>query len=802
MHRLLPLALGLTALAYLAACGDDSGTQGPADITPDDQEEGDLPQEDTTPPEPPLEREPATGQPTVFGAALGCYHVEGFDGHRRVRFMTQSDEGERFVFEANAPAAAARFLLRPADLGVYLLFDESQHYLTAVLERDSEEADEGTEGDSADQDDAGWILARQAALHSAESLGIDGYRSEGEWGLEPSLRDASRFHLRHLASEGYLAFDGIASTPAEAAILALLPAEDCAPFPELSLDAVGEVIPRVWEDGDVFGIVDAHSHLVTNKGFGGGGMFHGAPYHRLGVEHALRDCDHTHGEEGRRDIIGFFYDGDIDFDASVLLPIVGAARTPEFNHHTEGYPTFTDWPNAWRSSTHQVQYYLWLERAYRAGLRLVVELATGNSVLCDFMAGIGAQTPLYSCNDMVGVDRAIEAVREMERYIDALAGGPGLGWFRIVESPAEARQVIRDGKLAVILGIETSNLFDCFLTPPAGFEPCTPQSVLATLDRYREQGVRVIFPVHKYDNAFAPGDGQRGIIELGNLVNSSHYSNFIEDCPFGSEAVFDRGDVTFGGLNRPRERYDIPAPLRMAGFASNPLRTVLPLLSALQEPGLRGNFCQNAGLTPLGETLIRGIMERGMIVDIAHLPQHAVSRALDILEAADYPATSTHGDTYRGRLYNLNGFMRFDFAGCANPEEPDTMGNPLRRRVQQLAERGLYAAPGFAFDLNGFAGSRRPRFGEASRCPQPQPNPVTYPFRSYAGDVEFTQPRLGDRVVDFNTEGMIHIGMLPEYIEDIRRDGISDEDLEPLFRSAEAYLRMWERAEARAAEGF
>ena len=36
-----------------------------------------------------------------------------------------------------------------------------------------------------------------------------------------------------------------------------------------------------------------------------------------------------------------------------------------------------------------------------------------------------------------------------------------------------------------------------------------------------------------------------------------------------------------------------------------------------------------------------------------------------------------------------------------------------------------------------------------------------------------------------------------EYIEDARKDAVSEDDLEPLFRSAEGYLRMWEKAEAR-----
>ena len=119
--------------------------------------------------------------------------------------------------------------------------------------------------------------------------------------------------------------------------------------------------------------------------------------------------------------------------------------------------------------------------------------------------------------------------------------------------------------------------------------------------------------------------------------------------------------------------------------------------------------------------------------------------------------------------------------------------------MAEIEAAGAYPGIGFGFDLNGFAGGRRPRFGEDTHCTAPQENPVTYPFSSYGGDVTFTQATLGERQVDFNTEGFLHIGLLPEMIEDARRDGVTDEELEPLFRSAEAYVRMWERAEARAA---
>ncbi len=70
-------------------------------------------------------------------------------------------------------------------------------------------------------------------------------------------------------------------------------------------------------------------------------------------------------------------------------------------------PEFTDWPNTWKRATHQTEYYRWLERAYLAGMRLMVQHATTNSVLCELVTGIGAQRVRYSCNDMVAVEREI-----------------------------------------------------------------------------------------------------------------------------------------------------------------------------------------------------------------------------------------------------------------------------------------------------------------------------------------------------------------------------------------------------------
>jgi microsomal dipeptidase-like Zn-dependent dipeptidase len=202
-------------------------------------------------------------------------------------------------------------------------------------------------------------------------------------------------------------------------------------------------------------------------------------------------------------------------------------------------------------------------------------------------------------------------------------------------------------------------------------------------------------------------------------------------------------------------------------------------------------------MTSLGETLMLELMRRGMMIDIAHLPQRSLERAYELLEANEYPATKTHGDTNGGRIYLHGGMAGTSLGRCAT-DTPGEMGNRLKASVQEVIDNGGYPAEALAFDFNGFAHGPRPRFGDDSPCSLPQTNPITYPFTSYDGAVTFSEPQLGNRAVDFNTEGMIHIGLLPELIEDVRRDGVTDKELEPLFRSAEAYIRMWERAEARA----
>ncbi|MCA9604234.1 MAG: membrane dipeptidase [Myxococcales bacterium] len=728
--------------------------------------------------ESPVERPPPPENDGIYGFADGCYAMDATEpGSTDTRWLEPTETGDGFAFTARELGLGSRFFMKASDLGTYLFYDQDGRYLTS---------DEGP-------------LLREEDLLSDILTVDDTYVSGAEWELQVSAHDATRFQLHHRRTGRYLGREGLVDGEANAAVIALYPQEGCTAHPELTLDAEGTVTPRTFDDGSLFGIVDTHSHVNSNFGFGGGGIFHGAAYHRLGVEHALPDCTMFHGPEGRFDLFGYGYDQGSDIDVNVLLPAFISGRLSEFNHHTEGWPEFTDWPSAPFSSTHQTQYWRWIERAWMGGLRLMVLHMTTNSIICELLVGEDIQRTRYSCNDMVAVDREIEEAYNLERYIDAQYGGPGNGFFHVVTTPAEAREVIAQGNLAVILGIETANVFDCFSVPREGFPTCDADFMRAQLDRYHELGVRVLFPVHKYDNAFSAGDGNRSFIELGNFINSGHWSSFTDDCPAGVPTVFDRGSVQFGGLNMPRDEYMSPAPNDMSGFEEHPIQTVAPFLDLVLEPALEGDYCQSHGLTPLGEQLLNEMMDRGMIIEVDHLPRRSYQRAFEILEAADYPAAGTHGTNYDGRIYAIGGVSKTGLGRCADPDNPHAMTDRLNQRVAQIVSMGGYPAEGFGFDLNGFAGGPGPRFGERSGCSTEQTNPITYPFTSYAGDVTFTEPRAGNRVIDFNTEGMSHLGLLPELIEDARHGGSTDEDLEPLFRSAEGYIRMWEHAEARAA---
>jgi len=346
------------------------------------------------------------------------------------------------------------------------------------------------------------------------------------------------------------------------------------------------------------------------------------------------------------------------------------------SHGTLGYPDMQGWP-AYNIVTAQQVYWEWLKRAHDHGLKLMVMLAVNNSVLCS----VGIHKSAFGCGDDGSVDRQIQGAKDLEHYIDAVEGGPGMGFYRIVYSAAEAREAINNGKLAVVLGTEVDTEWGCTV-PSAG---CTDEAIVAHVQEYRSRGIRVVFPVHVIDNGFGGSAAYTGLFEVDSfLVNGSFY-NLGTSCPPGIEwrsglrKTIDevKGDVhdveialgvaaatgtlpiaigiatpiiagIIGGLLLTQPQLGLLAPvLGLVLGATSPLLAALPIaaiaLAILIEslPGEVGAApqpnCNQRTLTHAGETLVNTLMNERMMIDVDHTDTATLDAILDIARTRNYP---------------------------------------------------------------------------------------------------------------------------------------------------------------------
>ena len=184
-----------------------------------------------------------------------------------------------------------------------------------------------------------------------------------------------------------------------------------------------------------------------------------------------------------------------------------------------------------------------------------------------------------------------------------------------------------------------------------------------------------------------------------------------------------------------------------------------------------------------------------MIIDLGHTPKASLNDIIPVLVDNNYPAVHTHGGDQTA-VNLINGLASRGLESACRDEEGGSgllaSFNSINEQVD--SETGL-PRKGLSYDFNGFASYNRPRFGELSRCLQEQEDPLTYPFTSFAGDIVFEKLQTGEQVFDFNQFGLANIGLYPDLIEEARRSGASEESITSLFKTAEAYIRIWERAE-------
>jgi hypothetical protein len=618
------------------------------------------------------------------------------------------------------------------------------------------------------------------------SLGV----VDGELALVPSA-DAAALVFHHVADDA----DG----------------RPCATWPEIDTGADGRPAPTGTAPGSrVEGFFEAHVHGMAFE-FLGGELRCGQPWHPYGVEYALGDCQ----EDGN------LLNGVLEVGLAGKGP-----QEPVTDYDPVGWPTFDYWPQH-NTLTHEQFYYRWLERAYLGGLRLTTNLLVDNTALCQLYP-----QKRNSCNEMDGVRLQAQRLHELQDYIDAQSGGPGEGWLRIVTSPAQARETINAGRLAIVLGIEISTLFDCdeiYDTPQ-----CTEDEIDERLQEVIDLGVRQMEIVNKFDNALTgvKGDaGQTGIVvNTGNRYVTGHFWD-MQTCPddhshdHGNEHDHTQVNLADDSPDGSPEPVDELAA-RVIELSGATRGYVLPLYGP-------GPHCNTRGLTDLGEHLIRRLVENGIMFDPDHMSALAQRQALDIMrelivETPDpapdglgkgkgletAPGLRRGGDAGPGgrihpgivsshswanevtyqRIYELDGVVA-PYAASASGHA-DRWAT-LRDYAARWAPEGYDFGLGYGADTNGLGGQPGPRGGNVTER-------VDYDqgWQAPIGGVHLGQQVSGVKPFDINTDGVAHYGLFADWFHEVQlaadqrhpARGGGQAILRDMLNASEQYLAMWERA--------
>ena len=653
------------------------------------------------------EAQARAGSEAVFELAGSCSALQPQSTTLRVASLRSG----RYDAAAVLPEEAESFRMQATDLGSYLLLGSDGNFLSTGR---------------------GKVLAAPEATPA------------GDWRVDYT---GSGFTVTSGATGRALALDrnGELSmvAPAKAETFEFATADGCVPFPEAELNVVGDPQQGDTFYGETRGLVDAHMHMFAVESFGGN-LHCGRPFSPLGIEDALTDCpDHYPNGSG------------------ALVENIASYSDPTHMHDPVGWPTFNDWPDN-ESYTHENVYYRWLERTYRSGLRLVVNLSVDNSALC-FVNPYKSQ----SCNEMEAVDRQIGDIYALQDYVDAQYGGPGEGWFRIVRTPFEARRVINEGKLAVVMGIEVSEPFNCGIRDEV--PQCSADSIDSDFDKYYDLGIRQMEMANKFDNALsgvAFDNGTQGVIvNVGNRQATGSFWK-METC-----------------TSEPYDRQPTAAPAGSAIEAA--VRPLIPQGTLPVYP--EGPVCNPRGLTDLGEHFLDGMISRGMLFDPDHMSVRARQQALDFAEARGYQGlVSSHSwsdDPSYERIYGDGGFVAAMKSDANNYQKIWQQHKDLWRASKSTRPFGF----GFADDMNGFASQPGPRSDAAE-------NPLPYPFTSPIDDgIQLDRQISGERVFDLNQDGIDHFGLYADWVADLEHVG-GDQIVEDMADATDAYLETWERA--------
>lgn len=500
--------------------------------------------------------------------------------------------------------------------------------------------------------------------------------------------------------------------------------------------------------------------------------------------------------------------------------------------------------------TDQKAFYEWIKRAWKHGQRLAVVMANYNDLACTHpISGTHRWIDGRLCNANIAI---ADQVAQVKKFADWVHQYDPDDWLHIAETPAEARSLIRSGKMAVVLGVEVDDLFQC------GRNACSAAEVVLKVMRLHSIGVRHVIPIHSINNDFGGPAFFQELYGLSQWIYN-HAPNWFDlrECS-GSDTSFKLwGNEGFGVTDIGNHI----SGLHFSGF----LKGYYPLTPFDAEWNFTSH-CNVLGLTSNGQLLVETMMRLGMLIDVDHMSERAfdatfatatdLSFQASLGRSSAYPLVSSHtsirdmlpdrGPDFRyvhtgERNNHLSGEMHKSVAQITKIASTGGIIAPILTQRTVRAYTGPRAKPAndctdssrswaqiylrsldlmggqnvaLGTDVNGAAPMPGPRFGlkacgegriEGSRALSERTAQAKRKDRLIYGttpavlgvplNMSVTSKSASSRTFDLNTIGVAHYGMVPDFIADLETIGLAASDLDVLMNSAEAYIDVWEAAQ-------
>ena len=383
--------------------------------------------------------------------------------------------------------------------------------------------------------------------------------------------------------------------------------------------------------GPVWGYADYHTHPASHVAFGGtqkipihtvwGSPGKAAADYSNGKRRVTDDIPHcTPGHGGGPSAEAFINQAEerlrIKGRLSVLL---NALRGRLTKHKRSGGPEFKDFPS-FLSGAHQQMHITQIRRNYEGGLRLMVAIVTNNRAVEYLVSRFGpdGKIPPPSTDQEV-LEAGLQSIKDVVEW--------NKDWMEIALTPDEARRIIGENKLAVVLGVEVDQLGE--------LNPAEPKAEQEVADLWR-LGIRAVTPIHGTDNRLG---GAAVFRDLYNGTNDFLYRGEFnltkDDLPNYPPHFFQvreggclgplfeqRGECVLFRLSNPQQRLIIKNLLGRRPFPED-----------VPAPMYDNFFGQKNvhGLTTYGREYIEALMSRGMIIDTAHMSDASVHDVFDVI---------------------------------------------------------------------------------------------------------------------------------------------------------------------------